>query len=180
MSNSSIANCLISKFRFIITIFAFILVGGALNGCASFSSESLSYRHPEVKARNKIIAAEKLPSHLFIGRRYVIDEACFWGYLRVPNQPWQQSALVAMNELYLKTPDRITEGETVNGKQYGYDHNFEYLIEGSYTGKYIYDSKIGIKALEFKPTKISLLHKSNSWLFHPNEIYDRKKHSLIP
>ncbi len=149
-----------------------------LTQCAT--SNSLSYRHPEVKARNKVIATENYPKDTFIGRRYMIEEACFWGYLRRPTQPWERSFLVAMDETSLKTPDRITFGETRNGKKYGYDHNYEYLIEGAYTGRSIYDSKIGVKVLEFKPTKFKLLNKNSGWLFHPNERYNPKKHSLIP
>lgn len=154
------------------------LVTLLLSQCST--TKGLSYRHPEVKARNKLIEQEVYEKNVFIARRYVIEGACFWGYLRRPTQPWERSLLVAMNESLLQTPDRIPFGETLNGKKYGYDNNYEYRIEGNYTGKYIYDSKIGIKVLEFKPTKITLMSTDNGWLFHPNEAYNPKKHTLVP
>ncbi len=159
-------------------ILSLLIVTSLLSQCAM--NNELSYKHPQVKARNKIIATEAYPTDTFIGRRYVIENACFWGYLRRPTQPWERSFLVAMDETSLKTPDRIPFGQTVNGKKYGYDNNYEYLVEGSYTGRYIYDSKIGIKVREFKPTKFTLLKKNAGWLFHPDERYDPKKHSLVP
>ena len=62
--------------------------------------------HPQVRARNGIIATEA-PGNYYIGRRWWTDGTRFWGYLREPGKPWSTAKLVIMNESIIKQPDRV-------------------------------------------------------------------------
>lgn len=122
-------------------------------------------------ARNATIAAEA-PGDYYVGRRFRIDRTHFWGYLRRPRQSWDQSRLVVMNEKSARQPDRLRE-EPGNGEQgFGYDHNSEYRVWGSFTGRKIYDPNSDLALPEFQPTRYELITPSGGWLFKPNERFN--------
>lgn len=137
--------------------------------------------NPQVKARNAVIATEA-PGNYYIGRRWWTDGTRFWGYLRQPGQPWSEAKLTIMNESIVKTPDR-TQEEGV-GQPHGFDHNFEYRIWGSYTGKMIYDPNSNFKLPEFRLSKFELVNQSPGFLFYPGEPYNPRQlpsvHPLFP
>lgn len=125
--------------------------------------------HPQVRARNEIIATEA-PGNYYIGRRWWTDGTRFWGYLREPGKPWSAAKLVIMNETIIRQPDRIPEEGTP--KVHGYDHNYEYRIWGSYTGKMVYDPNSNFKIPEFRLSKYELITENPGFLFYPGETYN--------
>lgn len=128
--------------------------------------------NPAVKARNAQIATEPAGNY-FIGRRYWTDGTRFWGYLRKPRQPWSEAKLVIMNESITKQPDRVPEEGT--GLTHGYDHNYEYRIWGSYTGKTIYDPNSNFEVPEFRLSKFELITQNPGFLFYPGESYSPRR-----
>lgn len=125
----------------------------------------------QLDARNAAIAAEA-PADYYIGRRFHIDRTHFWGYLRKPRQPWEQSKLVIMNERVTRTPDRLPEEGNGTTNTFGFDHNQEYRIWGSFTGRKIYDPNSDLFLPEFQLTRWQLLNPAPGWLFQPNEKFN--------
>lgn len=128
--------------------------------------------HPQVKARNAIIATEA-PGNYYIGRRWWTDGTRFWGYLRQPGQPWSTAKLVIMNESIIKQPDRVPEEGVA--RVHGYDHNFEYRIWGSFTGQKIYDPNSNFVIPEFRLSKYELISENPGFLFYPGEKYNPRQ-----
>lgn len=110
----------------------------------------------------------------FIGRRFYIERTQFWGYLRRPGQPWEDSKLVIFNESRKLGPDRVPEMPVDDGPAHGFDHNHEYKITGYFTGRRIYDPNSDMFLPEFMLTGWELRNESPGWLFRPNEKYDGK------
>ncbi|MAS94596.1 MAG: hypothetical protein CMO55_15460 [Verrucomicrobiales bacterium] len=128
--------------------------------------------NPAVKARNAQIATEPTGNY-YIGRRYWTDGTRFWGYLRQPRQPWSEAKLVIMNETITKQPDRVPEEGT--GLTHGYDHNYEYRIWGSFTGKTIYDPNSNFVVPEFRLSKYEVISQNPGFLFYPGETYSPRR-----
>ncbi len=128
--------------------------------------------HPQVKARNAVIATEP-PGNYYVGRRWWTDGTRFWGYLREPGKPWSTARLVIMNESIVKQPDRVPEEGAA--RVHGYDHNYEYRIWGSYTGQTIYDPNSNFKVAEFRLSKYELIDANPGFLFHPGERYNPRQ-----
>jgi len=162
---------------------------GLLASCATLSNTGggggdlpmAALNHPAVKQRNEQIRAEP-PGNYYIGRRWWTNGTRFWGYLRRPGQPWSESKLVIMNESITKQPDRVPE--TGMGRTHGYDHNYEYRIWGSYTGKTVYDPNSNFVLPEFRLSRYELISQNPGFLFWPGETYSPKrlppKHPPIP
>ena len=111
----------------------------------------------------------------YIGRRYYIDRTQFWGYLRRPGQPWEDSKLVIFNESQKRSPDRLPEMPVDNGPAHGSDHNREYKITGRFTGRKIYDPNSNLFLPEFMLGGWEVHNESPGWLFHPKEKQDGKR-----
>jgi len=142
---------------------------GANTNSATGQLTPSQLNHPQVRARNEIIATEA-PGNYYIGRRWWTDGTRFWGYLREPGKPWSTAKLVIMNESIMKQPDRVPEEGSL--KVHGYDHNYEYRIWGSYTGKMVYDPNSNFKIPEFRLSKYELIAENPGFLFHPGETYN--------
>jgi hypothetical protein len=138
---------------------------------ASCSTSRPDLSGPQVEARRQQIAAE-LPGDYYIGRRFHIERTHFWGYLRRPRQPWEQSRLVIFNEHVTKAPDRFHEVPTGTGPAYGYDHNREYRIWGRYTDRQIYDPNSNLILPEFELQRFEVHNPSPGWLFTPSERFN--------
>ena len=161
---------------------AALAAGISLSSCATTatgSSNSMAgqltpsqLNHPQVKARNAVIATEA-PGNYFIGRRWWTDGTRFWVYLRQPGQPWSESKLVIMNESITKQPDRVPEEGAE--RVHGYDHNYEYRIWGSYTGAMVYDPNSNFKIPEFRLSKYELISPNPGFLFYPGEPYNPRQ-----
>ncbi len=126
---------------------------------------------PQVEARRAQIAAEPRGDY-YIGRRFFIERTHFWGYLRRPGQPWEQSRLVVMNERAARTPDRAPEIPSGSGPAHGYDHNCEYRVWGRYTGRKIYDPNSNLILPEFQAHRYEVHNPSPGWLFDPRERFN--------
>lgn len=128
--------------------------------------------HPQVRARNEIIAQEPRGNY-YIGRRWWTDGTRFWGYLREPGQPWSTSKLIIMNESLMKQPDRVPEEGSL--RVHGYDHNYEYRIWGNFTGAMVYDPNSNFKLPEFRLSRYELISENPGFLFHPGETYSPRR-----
>lgn len=133
---------------------------------------------PTVDERRAAIATEPTGS-FYYGRRYYVEKTRFWGYLRKPRQPWSRARLVIFREDKMLNPDRLPE-EGPPGRRYGYDNNFEYRIEGFFTGEERYDPNSNQFLPEFMLTGYELLNRQPGWLFRPDDRYDPVRVSLSP
>jgi hypothetical protein len=77
------------------------------------------------------IKAEQ-PGDYFIGRRYYKQDYKFWGYIRQPGQSWGEARLVMLNEQKKLAPDR-------EQNQIGSDNNYEYRLNGYFSGETVYE-----------------------------------------
>ncbi len=128
-------------------------------------------RSPAVLSRNAAIQAEPR-GDWFIGRRYFTNKVRYWGYLRSPGQRWDDAQLVVMDESRgLLTPDRLPEAP-LSGNAHGFDHNYEYRIWGSYTGRTVYDPNSDREVPLFSPRKFELISAQPGFLFSPKDRYN--------
>ena len=134
---------------------------------------------PLERARAEQIAAEPRGNY-YIGRRFHVERTRFWGYLRRPGEPWQSARLVMMNEDYRYVPDRLPEIPEGGGRRFAYDHNYEYKIYGSYSGREVYDPNANLFLPEFVLKNHELINPIPGWLFEPNERYDGKTLPWVP
>jgi len=150
-----------------------------MTGCATVGNTGLDPNHPALQQRRAQIAAET-PGNYFIGRRYWIEGTRFWGFVRKPNQPWEQAQLVMMNENKQHTPDRLPEIAPAGGLAHGYDHNYEYKLYGRFTGDRIYDPNSNKPLPEFMLERYELISRSPGFIFHPNEVFEKNRIPVAP
>jgi hypothetical protein len=133
---------------------------------------------PSAEARKAQIANEPGGS-FFYGRRYYVYKTRFWGYLRKPGQPWSNAKLVIFREDNKHNPDRLPEDGPL-GQRYGFDQNYEYRIEGYYTGETDYEPNSDQFLPEFMLTGYTLVDRNPGWIFHPDDHYDPIRVTLLP
>lgn len=143
---------------------------------ANFGSGSIAGRltptqlnNPQVRARDALIATEA-PGNYYIGRRWWTDGTRFWGYVREPGKPWSTARLIIMNESITKQPDRVPEEGAP--QVHGFDHNYEYRLWGTFTGKKIYDPNSNFVIPEFRLSRYELISSDPGFLFYPAEKYN--------
>ena len=95
-------------------------------GCATDDAQARSRETmlAEIKAES--------PRSGYIARRYYKTDYKFWGWVRKPGEPWSSAVLVVFNENKKFAPDR--ELGTI-----GSDNNYEYLIQGEFSGDKVYE-----------------------------------------
>ena len=125
-----------------------------------------------------MIAAEPDGSY-YVGRRYHVQKTRFWGYLRKPGESWDKARMVVFREDRKRSPDRFPEYGSGNQK-YGFDQNYEYRIEGYFTGKKVYDPNSNQKLSEFMLTGYKVLNRQPGWIFRPDDHYDPYRITLYP
>ena len=138
---------------------------------------SLEHDVKEVNKRHAQIAQEPRGDY-FIARRYHVPSTRFWGYVRRPGQSWRTAELVLMDESKARVPDRLPED--VGSPRYAYDNNYEYRVNGKFTGNYAYEPNSNMRLRVFQPTKFTLTNSQPGWLFKPSEKYDKSKVSFRP
>jgi hypothetical protein len=106
---------------------------------------------------NQAIANEP-PGNYFVGRRFYRRYYFFWGYVRQPRQPWSTAKLVMLNEQKMHAPDRQANAP-------GSDKNFEYRLQGYFSGQTVYEPASNAFYPEFVLTGYKLI--SN----HPSQIF---------
>lgn len=152
--------------------FGALCVAGAFSGCQTtdYGSVSPEVARQMIEQRRQQIAAEA-PGDYFVGRRYYFNRIRAWGYLRRPGEPWSASKLVIFREDRKRQPDRLTERGEGSGR-YGYDHNHEYIIRGSFTGRKVYDPNMNGFLPEFLLTDYQVRDTDPGFLFQPGEFYN--------
>jgi hypothetical protein len=106
---------------------------------------------------NRTIAGEP-PGNYFVGRRFYRRNFFFWGYIRPPRQPWSSSKLVMMNEQKMLAPDR-------QANKAGFDSNYEYRLQGYFSGQTVYEPASNSFYPEFVLTSYKLISD------HPPQIF---------
>lgn len=133
---------------------------------------------PSTADRAAKIATEPT-GNFFYGRRYYIEKTRFWGYLRKPRQSASSAQLVVFNESKKRNPDRLPEAGPV-GRRYGFDQNYEYRINGYYTGNKVYEVNSNQILPEFMLTGYELITPTPGWLFSPKDHYNPESLTLSP
>jgi hypothetical protein len=106
---------------------------------------------------NRTIAGEA-PGNYFVGRRFYRKNFFFWGYIRQPRQPWSSAKLVMMNEQKMLAPDR-------QANKAGFDSNYEYRLQGYFSGQTVYEPASNSFYPEFVLTSYKLISD------HPPQIF---------
>ena len=110
--------------------------------------------------------ANEPPGDYFIGRRFYRRNFFFWGYIRQPRQPWSTAKLVMLNEQKMLAPDRQANTP-------GSDNNFEYRLQGYFSGQTVYEPASNSFYPEFVLTGYKLISD------HPPEIFrDPRAHDV--
>ncbi|MGH7936830.1 MAG: hypothetical protein ACREF8_07455, partial [Chthoniobacterales bacterium] len=116
------------------------------------------------------IQAEQ-PGDYFIGRRYARPPYHFWGYVRRPGQPWSSAVLVMLNENKKLAPDR-------ERMALGSDDNYEYKLQGYFSGDKVYDLVSDAVYPEFVLTGYQLISTKPAPIF-ASQINGRKASPLL-
>jgi hypothetical protein len=117
--------------------------------------------------------AQEAPGSYYIGRRYYKKDYKMWGWVRKPGQPWKSSQLVMMNEDTKFAPDR--EAGTL-----GTDNNYEYRLEGRFTGGQVYEPASNRFYPEFLLTGCSVISTAAPNIFKDRRALDPKVRLLTP
>lgn len=179
--------CILAQMLSFLRLFGLVFwVGVVLSSCRT---TDLTNDPAYIEAlRDRATKIKNEPSgDYFIGRRYYVYRMRFWGYLRKPGQEWKDSSLVVMDERSKSVPDRlpeISEGEEESFgmdpsklkavKRFGFDHNYEYKIDGKFSGSKVYDPNSNMFIPEFILTDYQLINADPGWLISPAEIYNFK------
>lgn len=118
------------------------------------------------------IAAET-PGNYYVGRRYYKKDYKVWGWVRKPGRPWNSSQLVMMNENTKLAPDR--EGGTL-----GTDNNYEYRLEGRFSGGQVYEPASNRFYPEFILTGYEVLSTTPPNIYKDRRALDPKVRLLSP
>jgi len=151
---------------------------GVLSQCGPSPFGSGNLGGPTVAARDASIASEPT-GNFYYGRRYYIEKTRFWGYVRLPRQPWSQAKLVILREDKKHSPDRLAENGPP-GQRYGADANCEYRLRGNYTGREAYEPNSNQFLPEFMLSGYEVLDRQPGWLFRPEDRYDRFRITMLP
>lgn len=144
---------------------ACICGGMLLAGCATTPDEFTRTR----AVLNQSIANEP-PGNYYVGRRFYRRNYFFWGYVRQPRQPWSTARLVMLNEQRKLAPDRETDAM-------GFDNNYEYRLNGYFSGQTVYEPASNGFYPEFVLTGYKVLSNNPSRIFRdpaamdPNRLY---------
>lgn len=146
-----------------VAVLGWLVVGCATNRYGAIGKEAgdrmMTQRRAEILGEPR--------GNYYIGRRYVLPQMKFWGYLREPGAAWETAKIVLMDESATRVPDRLPEeGE---GLSWQYDHNYEYVIRGGYTGKTGYDPISNFQIPIFRPTAFELKKRDGGFLYLPGE-----------
>jgi hypothetical protein len=113
---------------------------------------------------NQTIANEPAGDY-FVGRRFYRRNYFFWGYVRQPRQPWSSAKLVMLNEQRKLAPDRQANTS-------GSDNNFEYRLQGYFSGQTVYEPASNSFYPEFVLTGYKLLSNQPPQIFRDPKALD--------
>jgi hypothetical protein len=135
-----------------------------LTGCQTTDTFS------RTKAAVSQSIANEPPGNYFVGRRLYRRQYYFWGYVRQPRQSWSMAKLVMLNEQRRHAPDRETGA-------IGYDNNYQYRLEGFFSGDTVYEPASNAFYPEFVLTGYELMSANPPSIFRdpkatdPNRLY---------
>jgi predicted small secreted protein len=129
----------------------------ALSALLLASCETFQREGPDREALAVAIRAEP-PGDYFIGRRMFKKDYKMWGWVREPGKPWKSAKLVMMNEQVKLAPDRV-------GGKLGTDNNFEYRLDGRFTGEMVYEPASDRFYPEFQLTGYELISQTPSLIY---------------
>ncbi len=152
------------KKSFLLLIAAALL---PLAGCETTGTST--HVSPSVAAA---IAAEP-PGNYYIGRRYYKKDYKMWGWVRRPGQQWKTAQLVMLNENTKLAPDR--EAGTI-----GADNNYEYRLNGRFTGGKIYEPASNRFYPEFVLSGSEVISTAPPNIFGDRRAMDPKVRLLTP
>ena len=155
------------RFRFSLKILPLV----ALLFSPGCETTGTSTARPDPRAA-AIIAAET-PGNYYVGRRYYKKDYKMWGWVRKPGQPWKSSRLVMMNEDTKLAPDRA-------GGTLGVDNNYEYRLEGNFTGGQVYEPASNTFYPEFILTGYQVISTAPPNIFKDRRALDPKVRLLSP
>ena len=138
----------------------------ALAGCQT-TQDSFSQSQASL---NQAIANDP-PGNYFIGRRFYRRYYFFWGYIRQPRQPWSSAKLVMMNEQKVLGPDR-------QANKPGFDNNFEYRLQGYFSGQTVYEPASNSFYPEFVLTGYKLISDHPPQIFRDPKALDPDRLSI--
>ena len=96
----------------------------------------------------------------WVGRRLQPHPATrYWGKVKKPNEPWSKAQLVILNERFKHAPDRLPEGGE-GERGHGFDNNYEYRLQGTFSGNEIYDPNSDKMLPEFVLRDYQLISKT--------------------
>jgi hypothetical protein len=149
-------------------LLALIAVAAALvlSGCQTTQDESSRSQ----TALNQTIANEP-PGNYFVGRRFYRKFYFFWGYIRQPRQPWSGAKLVMLNEQKMLAPDR-------QANKPGFDSNFEYRLQGYFSGQTVYEPASNSFYPEFVLTGYKLISDHPPQIFRDPKALDSDRLSI--
>src|ERR1700734_3661489 len=119
---------------------------------------------------NQTIANEP-PGDYFVGRRFYRKYYFFGGYIRQPRQPWSSAKLVMMNEQKMLAPDRKSNTA-------GSDNNFEYRLQGYFSGQTVYEPASNSFYPEFVLTGYKLISNHPPQIFRDPKAMDPDRLSI--
>lgn len=131
---------------------------------------------PEFLARQAAIAesiAREAPGNYFIGRRFFKNDYKMWGWVRRPGQPWSTAQLVMLNEQRKLAPDRA-------GGTLGSDNNYEYRLQGHFSGDKVYEPASNRFYPEFVLADYEVLDRTPPLIFRERRSIDPAVRLLVP
>lgn len=118
--------------------------------CATTRIDSTSLFIEDVNLQQRIVNEPE--GNDFVGRRLYGGKYSFWGYVRKPRESWKRARLVMLNEQRKHAPDR-------DAGRLGADNNYEYRLQGYFSGDVIYESTSGRFYPEFVLTGYELVDR---------------------
>jgi len=149
-------------------VLPFFVAALALAGCQTLPPSS----DPARMAMNAAIQNEAPGSHFF-GRRMYKKDYKMWGWIREPGKPWKTARLVMMNEQRKLAPDRA--GGTI-----GTDNNYDYRLEGFFSGETVYEPASDRFYPEFVLTSYELLSTNPPLIYQSPKQLDPQIRLLQP
>src|SRR5580704_2204304 len=127
--------------------------------------ETTQEQFNQSQALLKQTIANEPPGDYYIGRRFYRRNYFFWGYIRQPRQPWSSAKLVMLNEQPKLAPDR-------EANKPGSDSNYEYRLQGYFSGQTVYEPASNSFYPEFVLTGYKLLSNSPLQIFRDPKALD--------
>jgi hypothetical protein len=162
-------NSLLARIRHRLILAAAVLTGTLLAGTGCQTTDPYALQRAAVQAQIQ----QEEPGNYFIGRRFYKRDYKMWGWVRPPRQPWNKAQLVMLNEQRVLAPDR-------KQRKLGSDNNFEYKLQGYFSGDQVYEPASNRFYPEFVLTGYEVLSTSPPMIFRDSRSIDPAIRILAP